>query len=476
VNRDALAHYLGRQRWFAGKGRSWTVTSTYGLPQLREEPPYVYVELVTVTYAEGDVETYQVPLVSRTEPVEQLAHAFVSEEYDERVGHNVWVYDALHDKEVTGLWTHGIADERDAGAMTFHRDPSAGDFPAGEPSLVVTAEQSNTSLVFGDALILKVLRKVSPGLNPDIELHTALAGAGSTHIARPLGWVEGRWVDPQSGEEVEGSLAILQEFLRHATGGWEMAQTSVRDLLAEGDLHADEVGGDFAGESFRLGLATAEVHADLARVLPTGTLPSGRLEQLAADMRDRLDRAASEVEQLAPYADALAGSFDELASMPHPVAVQRVHGDFHLGQVMRTLGGWRLLDFEGEPARPLDERRALESPLKDVAGMLRSFDYAARHQIAGQPHDSQREYRANEWSARNRDAFCDGYAKGAGHDPRDAEDGSAVVLRAFEIDKAVYEVMYEARNRPSWLSIPLNAVDRLATAGRSTPRRRTEAS
>jgi maltokinase len=175
-------------------------------------------------------------------------------------------------------------------------------------------------------------------------------------------------------------------------------------------------------------------------------------------MRARLDRAAAEVAALAPHVGSLRRAFDDVAELAEPVHVQRVHGDYHLGQVMRTLEGWKLLDFEGEPARPLAERRGLESPIKDVAGMLRSFDYAARHLLADHPGDAQRAYRAGEWADRNRGAFLDGYARASGRDPR----GQPVLLRAFETDKAVYEVLYEARNRPTWLQIPMAAIHRLA--------------
>ena len=469
MNEEALAAYVGRQRWFGGKGRTWRLGGLQTLGWLQEDPP-VRVAAVEVVYADGPPELYQLPLLHLDTPVEALSHALVGEDTS-TLGRRTWAYDALHAKDVTGLWLDGIASERavEGGGgvgVRFHLDPSAPGVPLGAHSIVLGGEQSNTSLVFGDAAILKVFRRLTPGLNPDIELTTALSRAGSTHVAAPLGWVEGGWDDPGRGA-VEGSLAILQQFLRNAADGWEQALASVRDLLAEGDLHADEVGGDFAGDSYRLGMATAEVHLDLARTLPTGIAGPDRLAAQAAQMRARLERAAAAVPALAPYADGLRRTYDQLCALDVPVPVQRIHGDLHLGQVLRTPEGWKLLDFEGEPAKSLEERRAPDSPLRDVAGMLRSFDYASRHLLGGEAgrSDPQREYRAAEWSERNRAAFCDGYTKASGTDPRTTPDGTDVLLRAFETDKAVYEVVYETRNRPGWVRVPMTAVERLASAG-----------
>jgi maltokinase len=170
------------------------------------------------------------------------------------------------------------------------------------------------------------------------------------------------------------------------------------------------------------------------------------------------------VPQLVPYAGRLSEAFDAFAELQEPLMVQRVHGDYHLGQVMRTETGWMLLDFEGEPAKSLEERRQPAHPLRDVAGMLRSYDYAARHllingkAVSGNP--DQLEFRAHEWAERNRAAFCRGYADAGGVDPAAHEQ----IIRAFEFDKAVYEVMYEARNRPSWLHIPLGSIAALSAS------------
>jgi len=323
------------------------------------------------------------------------------------------------------------------------------------PGRVVGVEQSNTSVIYGETSILKVFRRLAPGLNPDLEVTRALAEAGSTHVPEPLGWVDG----DVAGERT--TLAFLQSYVRNAADGWKLATASLRDLFDEADLRADEVGGDFAGESERLGRATADVHATLADVMPSGTASLEEAAATSAQMHERLDRAVAEVAALAPFADGMRSAYDEVAVVDG-VDVQRVHGDFHLGQVLRTGAGWTLLDFEGEPARPLAERTALMSPLRDVAGMLRSFDYAARSQLMERRGDAQLAYRATEWAERNRSAFCDGYALASGRDPR----GESVLLRAFELDKAVYEVVYEARHRPSWLAIPLGSVERLAAEGR----------
>jgi maltokinase len=177
-------------------------------------------------------------------------------------------------------------------------------------------------------------------------------------------------------------------------------------------------------------------------------------------MGERLDAAIAVVPQLQEHADGLRRVYAAVAGAREQVVRQRVHGDFHLGQVLRTATGWIVLDFEGEPARPLAERRELDSPMRDVAGMLRSFDYAARHLLVEQPDDPQRDYRAQEWAARNRSAFCAGYSAASGMDPC----GESPLLRAFEADKAVYECVYEARNRPQWLMIPLQSLARLAGA------------
>jgi maltokinase len=396
------------------------------------------------------------------------------------------LYDAAHDAQLT-CWllerfaTAGADEPRVPRPLVFRRTTA----PAPRTDLaglVINAEQSNTSIVFGDDAILKLFRRLTPGTNPDLEIQLALAGAGSRWTPRPIAWFE----MPFGGEDT--TLGVLQQYLRTGTDGWELAKTSVRDLYADSQLlgpapggaapggapHAGEVGGDFAGESFRLGVATAEVHADLARTLATGLAGEAELARLAELMTRRLDRAVLAVPELRPYADRLREAYVDLERLGRTgwtTPVQRIHGDYHLGQVMRTSTRWVLIDFEGEPAQPLSERRALHSPMRDVAAMLRSFDYAARHLLTESRYSRTGPaphlvHRAEEWATRNRDAFCAGYADAGGLDPR----REPVLLRAFETDKAVYEVVYETGNRPSWVCVPMSAVRRLAESTPLAPR------
>jgi maltokinase len=242
----------------------------------------------------------------------------------------------------------------------------------------------------------------------------------------------------------------------------------VRDLYAEQDgqvTGAGETGGDFAGEAERLGAATAAVHAGLASAFGAEQLPPGVAAEMAAGMRHRLEEALIAVPALRAQAGLLTRAYTELAGLREPIRVQRIHGDYHLGQVLRTQSGWVVLDFEGEPAAPLATRRGWFSALRDVAGMLRSFDYAARHQLLSHSGRDSLELAARDWVARNTDAFCAGYAGASGTDPR----GQPTLLRALTFDKAVYEVMYEARNRPSWLPIPLDSLAAVRPAGKGDP-------
>jgi maltokinase len=449
---DILAAWLVKQRWFAGKGRTVHDLAVVADTEIIPGDPGLRHLLVTVSHG-ATSDCYQLFIGSRARLPARLRHA--------RIGsfEGMQVYDGLHDSDLTRTLLDAIVADRSVGALRFCRIPGAdlswvSGAPGGLDSLVLTGEQSNTSLVYGESAIFKVFRRVAPGPNPDLEVAAALAELGSTHIAEPYGWAETR---------IDGAttiLAILSRYLRAASDGWSLAATSVRDLYAlvlgtAGEVGAaDEAGGDFAGEAERLGVATAQVHTDLAEAFGRSELEPEAIRDLAEQMFRRLDMAIAAVPELARHADLIGSAFSRLAKLTEPVAAQRVHGDYHLGQVMRTQSGWVVLDFEGEPASPLAQRRARSSPLRDVAGMLRSFDYAARHQLLTHPDRASLAPVASDWVRRNGEAFCAGYAEAGGLDP----ERNSVLLRALLLDKAVYEVIYEARNRPNWLAIPLESI------------------
>ena len=439
---DTLATWLPAQRWYSGTDatiRDLTITAdatlAAGDPELRH--------LIVTVSRGGEAAQYQIFAGLRSKVPDSLRHAVMGP-----AGSGVTAYEALHDPELTKVLLRGMAGQQTIGPIRFTREPGAA-IDTSLDSLMLTGEQSNTSLVFGDSAILKVLRRLYPGQNPDLEVTSALARRGSKHVAEPFGWIEtGRGEDSTL-------LAILSQYLPTASDGWSLAITSLRDLYsADGTMRPDEAGGDFAGEALRLGRATAEVHADLRAAFGIVEQQAGGLSDMAARMTSKLEAACAEVPQLRPHADKLRGCYADLAAIREAIPMQRIHGDYHLGQVLRTATGWVVLDFEGEPAVPLSQRRDPGVALRDVAGMLRSFDYAARHQLLDRPDTEKLRDTADEWVERSQAAFSKGYAEDGGMDPQ----ANGVLLRALMLDKAVYEAVYEARHRPSWLSIPLDSI------------------
>ncbi len=447
--KDDLERYLAGARWFGGKGRDFHVASLRSLPLGPldgDRPGEVVIELVEVAYADDPErpDTYQVPLLLTEEPREDLAHALV--------GHpdGRYAYDALHDHDAAPLWLRAFAAGTTYGEVAFHRVGDAVlDLDA--RSSLMSVEQSNSSVAFGEDSMMKVFRRVTPGSNPDIEILAALTEAGSEHVPALYGWYGTHTAD---GEPLQ--LGILQQFLRTATDGWEVALTSLRVLLTDHDEDPVTSGGDFAAESERLGVALAEVHAALAEAFPTHAWGPAELDALASAMSDRLEAAARVVPELAEHAPRLHAVFDRVRNLTQPVSAQRVHGDLHLGQTLRTVKGWKIIDFEGEPAKPLSERVRPDCAWRDVAGMVRSFDYAAETMRASHGDASDL---ARAWADRNTAAFLAGYTE--------ASRGTAepALLDAYIADKAVYEAVYEARNRPTWLPTPMAALARLATPG-----------
>ncbi|MFI6495709.1 phosphotransferase [Streptomyces sp. NPDC050564] len=447
-----LQEWLPRQRWFAGKGRPVTGFSLVAATELLPSTSQLGLLHLLVRAHQPDAPTqgalphpgdcYQLLIGVREALPPRLAPALIGHlEEGPLAGRTV--YEALYDARPADVLLEAIRTRARIGDLRFEcalRQEMRG----GLVPRLVTSEQSNSSIIYGDTFILKLLRRIVPGNNPDLELPLVLAREGCARVPAPAGWL----LADLASDHDSYVLGVLQPFVQGATDGWELA---LREL-AKGEDFGDVSG--FGDEARALGRATAEVHTALARALPTVTLGHTQMGLLADGMTERLEAAAQAVPVLRPHAPGLRTAFEALADLAaegHTWTAQRIHGDLHLGQCLRAPSGeWSLIDFEGEPSKPLAERRMPQPPARDIAGMLRSFDYAAHSHhpvVAG-------------WADACRAAYCTGYAEVSGADPRT----DPVLLRAYETDKAVYEVLYEARHRPDWLPVPMAAIRRLAAS------------
>lgn len=410
--REAWWSHLAGARWFGGKGApaSLTALEPLGWYTAPGVVPAVRSEIATIAYADSRVEHYHLLAAYRPgDDVGPLGRAEVP-----GLG-GCAVSDASTEPEALAAFVAALA------ARPGERYRPLAPLPgfAGAAVWPLGGEQSNTTLCVGPDALLKLFRKVEPGPNLDAEVLQALAG---DQVPVLHGRLVGAWPAGQTTD-----LGMMVARVPDARDGWEVATA------------ACAAGEDFAAAASALGEALAEVHHRLREAFGTGAR-SG--DDLAASMTTRLDRACADAPALAPHAPTIARAFTALAGLSFET--QRVHGDFHLGQTLTSPAGWTIIDFEGEPAKTAAERREFDSVWRDVAGMLRSFDYARS------AHSDPASAEAVAWARAAREAFLAGYTAGAPVD--------AAVLTAYELDKAAYEVVYEVRNRPDWVDIPLRAI------------------
>jgi maltokinase len=432
---DRLSDWIALQRWYAGKGSEPRLERLGGW-SVGDDSVRIHTHYFLDRQRSGAT-LYQVPLTERATALDGREPIGMSD--------GRYVYDAPHDPAYATAILGLILSEGAADGARGHRQPGA-PLVVLTNSSVLRGEQSNTSIICqvedGSPIMLKIFRTLHHGDNPDVMLQSAIAAAGSLLVPRSLGSLTGEWRDAgRPAGLARGHLAYAQEFLPGAEDGWRVA------------LRAAESGEDFSTAARALGEATAAVHATLASVLPTRVPSAGDIDDLIDTMRARLDLAMSEVPTLAGDRSLIESVLGRARTASWPT-LQRIHGDYHLGQVLAVPDrGWVLVDFEGEPLRPMAERSEPGVTLRDVAGMLRSFDYAAGSVALTRGGESPAE-----WAATARHAFLDGYIAGSGHDVR----ANRALLDAFEIDKALYEAVYESRNRPDWITIPIAAIRRLA--------------
>jgi trehalose synthase-fused probable maltokinase len=433
-----LVEHVTGQRWFGSKTRDVTGAHPIDVIVLSETEPRLVVALVEVRFDTGTHDVYQL----------------LGAERDGRLELDV-LGDPAVANEVVRVMGTGATEQGAEGTVEFHSTAGfRGLDPERHPMRAVEAEQSNTSLVFGDELIYKAYRRLEAGINPELELMRFLTEHGFANAPALLGWYEYR------GRPLDATLGVLQSFVSGGIDGFDLALDELGDAPDR-----------FLGRLRRLGEVTGDMHTVLASDLEDPAFapeePSAEsLGLLTATIDEEIERIFSALPDdpaLAPIVGRKQEVREQLAAMTRVGSIGRVirqHGDYHLGQALWCDGDWIVIDFEGEPARSLAERRRKRSPLRDVAGMLRSFAYAA---------SASQIQRAIEppagWEERGREEFLAGYLETA--DPTllpSGADGIERLLAIFELEKAVYELRYELDHRPDWVSIPVAGIERLLDA------------
>jgi maltokinase len=427
IDEAQLIEQVTQQRWYGAKSRDVVHAQVVDSVVLRTAEPQYALALGELRYDTGAHDIYQ--LLFPEEETFGVA------------------------RELVSAMRSGLTLQGDDGIVEFR--PVQGFAGLGRELIDardVGAEQSNTSVVFDDELVLKVFRRLEPGINPELEVLRFLTEHRFPNIAALGGWYS------YSGGPLAATLGILQEYVRGGLDGWELAL----DELAEDPER-------FLSRLHRLGEVTGEMHRVLASdqtdpAFCPETPSVEALGLLTATVDEEIARVflalPDDDESVSPIAGRGEEVRDLLRQMTHAGAAGqfiRTHGDYHLGQTMWAGDDWVILDFEGEPARSLAERRRKRSALRDVAGMLRSFAYAAS--AVSLLRDTEPP---ENWEEQARARFLEGYLDTV--DPTLLPAGHAAIdrlLSVFELEKAVYELQYELDNRPQWVGIPVRGIQRL---------------
>ncbi|RCL28914.1 maltose alpha-D-glucosyltransferase [Pseudomonas sp. AFG_SD02_1510_Pfu_092] len=492
-----LPRYLPKRRWFAGKeGPIDQVRLCYGVRFGTATTPVLLSEIEVAS--DGVATRYQLPFgllpeeqISTALP-QQLALARVRRAHQVGLITDAFVLEPFI-RAVLRACQEGqqLPCGNGEGELHFQATAQLAGLALTDDSPVryLSAEQSNSSVVIGDQVVLKLIRRVNPGVHPELEMSAYLTAAGFANISPLLAWVSR--VDEQAEPHL---LMIAQGYLSNQGDAWAWTQNTleraIRDQMEptslDAEAHTDAL-AELTGFAALLGQRLGEMHLLLAaptddqafQPRPSDAADSERWSaQISAELTHALDLLVQHrgsldsdsqalVDDLQQQRDGLAQHITELTRQAEGGLLMRVHGDLHLGQVLVVQGDAYLIDFEGEPSRPLQERRAMHSPYKDVSGVLRSFDYAAamilRSASAVDLSDPARQARqrvARQYLHQSRHAFVEAYGLATAAMPHawQQAEGERAALELFCLEKAAYEITYEAENRPSWLAVPLHGL------------------